>query len=294
LRRYFAGYSLFGYFMIEEATRDELMCNAELRSQLGGQAVLFDRLLRAVSEEHTRECEAHRLPSQRGAAKRIERLLEGELLDTDDLNYDFDGHHTGLLASTVSARDRLSALAASLDARLLAVEREDGVLWAWLGSSRALDPAQLASALHAEPGPGLRLAIGEPGRGIAGWRMTHRQAQAALPIALRGAATATRYGDVAVLASLFKDDLAVSSLQELYLAPLETGRDGGAILCRTLRAYLAAGRNTTSAAAALGVMRHTVANRLRTIEGLIGRPLRDCTAEIEAALCLRDLSPSPE
>ena len=44
------------------------------------------------------------------------------------------------------------------------------------------------------------LAIGEPGQGLAGWRFSHRQAAAALPIALHSDRTHTRYADVALLA----------------------------------------------------------------------------------------------
>ena len=49
----------------------------------------------------------------------------------------------------------------------------------------------------------------------------------------------------------------------------------------TLRAYFAAERNISSTAAALGVDRRTVTNRIRAIEELFGRPLKDCATELE-------------
>ena len=58
---------------------------------------------------------------------------------------------------------------------------------------------------------------------------------------------------------------------------------------KTLRAYLAADRNATSAAAALGVNRNTIAERLRAIEATLGRPLSACGPELEAALRLAEL-----
>lgn len=68
-----------------------------------------------------------------------------------------------------------------------------------------------------------------------------------------------RYGDVAVLASTFRDNLLVDSLRTLYIETLRTGRDGGGErLCRTLGAYFAADRNAASAAAALGISRQAV------------------------------------
>ena len=54
----------------------------------------------------------------------------------------------------------------------------------------------------------------------------------------------------------------------------------------TLRAYFVAERNISSTAAALGVDRRTVTNRIRAIEDLFGRPLKDIAAELETALRL--------
>ena len=54
----------------------------------------------------------------------------------------------------------------------------------------------------------------------------------------------------------------------------------------TLRAYFAAERNVSSTAVVLGVDRRTVTNRLRAIEELFGRPLKDVAAELETALRL--------
>ena len=54
LRRYFAGNALFGDFLVEEAERAEVSSSI-LRRLLGEQATLGDRLIAAVSAEHTRE-----------------------------------------------------------------------------------------------------------------------------------------------------------------------------------------------------------------------------------------------
>jgi DNA-binding PucR family transcriptional regulator len=56
------------------------------------------------------------------------------------------------------------------------------------------------------------------------------------------------------------------------------------VLRETLRAYFDAERNTASTAAALGIDRRTVRNRLRTIEGLIERPLGSSLLNLEIAL----------
>ena len=83
-----------------------------------------------------------------------------------------------------------------------------------------------------------------------------------------------------------KDEVLTASLREIYLAPLEAGRDGGAIDRETLCAYFAAGRNGRAAAAALSVSRQTVSSRLRSVEEKIGRSLLACGSDLELALRL--------
>jgi DNA-binding PucR family transcriptional regulator len=75
-----------------------------------------------------------------------------------------------------------------------------------------------------------------------------------------------------------------------HLAPLAAERDGGEALRNTLRAYFAAARNVSSTAAALGVSRKTINNRIHTIESHVGRPISTCAAELEIALCLDQLT----
>jgi len=288
LRRYFAGHALVGDYLVEEAERNGLD-GETLKHLLRSQASLFDRLLAAVSEEYAREQDSRQGGSAERRAERVERLLAGELLDTSELLYDFEGFHLGAVASGQGAADALGELAISLGSRQLLVRRSESTAWAWWGSRHPVSPKELEKHLAAAWPPGVRLALGEPGEGLAGWRLSHRQAKAALPVALRGAEPLVRYSDVALLACVLQDDLLATSLGELYLAPLERDRDGGETARRTLCAYFAANCNVSSAAAALGVNRHTVASRLRAIEDRLGRRLDACASELEVALRLHDL-----
>jgi hypothetical protein len=290
LRRYFAAHVLIEDFMVQEAERTELLDPAELKRLLRSQAAIVERLLAAVSEAYAEQAERPPESAERRRAERIERLLGGEPLETAEIAYDFEGHHVGLLASGPEAMEALRALAASFDARPLTVRREEGTTWAWLGAKRRLE-AREVEGLAARELPGdLTLAIGEAGEGIAGWRFTHRQARAALSVALRGGERVVRYADVALLASVLQDELLATSLRQLYLVPLADERDGGEILRRTLRAYFAAGRNVSSTAAILGVDRHTVTKRNRVAEKYLGRSLEDCTVDIQMALRLDELN----
>jgi hypothetical protein len=289
LRRYLAGYTLMGDFVIQEAEKGGLLKGNSLQRLLRAQAALFDRLLAAVSEEYARE-ELERMGNaEQRRAERVRRLLAGELLDISELAYELGGHHLGAIFVGPGAQDVLGELAAEFDRRLLAIRHEKRTIWAWLGSRRGFDPEELDRLAARELPSGVSAALGEPGEGLGGWRLTHRQARAALPIVLRGGGQVVRYGDVALLASMLRDDLLLTSLRELYLAPLATERDGGTAARETLRAYFAAEHNVSSAAAALGVSRQTVINRLHGIEERLDRQLGTCTAELSAALRLDDL-----
>ncbi|HEU4904609.1 MAG TPA: helix-turn-helix domain-containing protein [Solirubrobacterales bacterium] len=291
LRRYFAGYSLLGYFILEEASNAAIADGAELQRLLGSHAGIFDRLLAAVAEEHTREAGAVRASAERRHAKRIERALAGEPVGAAELPYDFDQWHLGVLSVGPPAERLLRETASRLDCRLLLLRREEGVVWAWFGARRPLSPAGVLDGPASREG-GLTLALGEPAEGLSGWRLTHRQAKATLALALRSRRRLVRYADVALLASVHRDDLLATSLRRLYLEPLETGGERGKTLRVTLRAFIDAGRNASSAAAALGTRRQTVTARVREVESLLGVSVDACLGELELALRLEELETS--
>lgn len=289
LRRYLVGYTLLSDFVIREAEKGDMLRGSSISRLLRAQAALFDRVVAAVSEEYGREEKGFLRSAGERRADHIRRLLAGELLDTTDLGYDLGIHHLGIIAIGAGAIEAVRSLPLARSRALLSVCNEEGRVWAWVGSKRSFGSEELGSLASADWPPGITVAIGEPAEGIAGWRLTHRQAAAALPIAVRCARTTVRYADVALLASMLRDELLTTSLRELFLAPLEQDRDGGAVLGQTLRAYFAAGRNASSAASALGVSRRTVTNRLRITEERLGRSVTTDTVEIEAALRLREM-----
>lgn len=288
LRRYFAGNTVFGDFLVEEAERAEVP-NSTLRRLLGAQATLGDRLLAAVSAEHARE--AKNRPSSAAERRRecVKSLLAGELVDHSELGYDLDAHHLGLMAKGEGSPEVMRVLAERLDRRLLAVCREEEPVWAcWLGGRDPLEVEQALRVLRDIRPEGILITLGEPAERLPGWRFSHRQAKAALPIAERSGQPLVRYSDVTLLASILRDDLAIASLRRLYLAPLEGGRDGDNLRI-ALKAYFQAGRNVSSAAAALGLNRRTLSKRLQAAERVLGRPLESLAADLEIALSLEAL-----
>jgi sugar diacid utilization regulator len=181
--------------------------------------------------------------------------------------------------------DALRAVAGELDCRLLYVRRRSNPAWAWMGRRTSLEPGEVRTKIEgAMEGPSI--AIGHPAWGFDGWRLSHRQARAIFPLVQRYRGQVVSYAEAGLVAAMAKDEVLVASLCQLYLEPLGRERDGGEVLKETVRAYLAAGRNISSAASALQVNRQTVRARLRIVEGKIGRSLDECGGEMEIALRL--------
>lgn len=289
LRRYSAGNAFIVDILVEEAERAGASTST-VRRLLHLQATVFDRLLQAVSDEHVREASSRPATTAEWRHRYLEELLAGRQPSGEmGLEYDFDGHHLGLMVKGEGAHGVMRELAATLDRRLLADTHQEEPAWAcWLGGRARLGSEEAMRALDSIAPDSVIAAAGEPAEGIAGWRLSHRQAKAALPIAERRGTRTLRYSDVAVLASILRDDLGTTSLRQIYLEPLEATKDGGKVGRETLRAYFAAERNISSTAAALGVDRRTVANRLRGIEELFGRRLGECAGDLETALRLVD------
>lgn len=295
LRRYFAGYTLLGDFISQEIEDCGYAQDAGLQQSMRSMAALLDRLIVAVTEEYVRERPRDQVSS--GDKRRIEqvnRLLAGDLVEASELSYDLDGWHIGVIARGAGAAEALRGLAQSLDRRLLLVPQDRTTIWGWLGGRRHMTSDEVvriasSSSWAAE----VLLALGEPGEGFTGWCLSHQQASAAASVGSRKPRSLVRYGEVALLASMLQDTVLARSLRRLYLDPLSQARDGGETLRQTLRAYFAAERNASSAAAALGVSRQTVINRLRAIEERLGHPMRSCAMELEAALRLDDWDSAP-
>lgn len=288
LRRYYAGYTLLGDFLIAGAEDGGPIPAVELKRVLRAEAAVFDRLVVVISEAHAREAASRPRSSAARRAERVKDLLAGKPLDTAELGYELNAWHLAAMASGPDVTEALRGLAVSLDRSLLVVQPGEST-WAWLGGRSRLSARE---TLHRAKGclsAEISLALGEPGHGVEGWRLSHRQAKAAMPVAEHGQERQVRYADVALLSSALRDELLADSLCSIYLTPLEGERDGGTTLKKTLAAYFNMGQNASSAAAVLGVSRNTVSIRLRSIAEKIGRPVDACAAEIDTALRLQEL-----
>jgi DNA-binding PucR family transcriptional regulator len=289
MRRYMAGKALICDSILREATAIGASSSALLREALATQEAAFDRLLATVSEEYGREEQQRRKPGDSQLLERIRRLLAGELVDSSVLNYDLDRHHLAIVSGSPEAREAIRQLATETNSRHLIVNADHGEVWAWLGRKEAFDTEVVSRFVADASSPSMPMALGEPARSCSGWRLTHRQAQAAFSVAQVSPAGFARFAAVAMVVGAAESPLLATSLQRLYLSPLQGGGNKSTVLRETLRAYFSADRNSKSAGHALGVARQTVANRLEQVEARIGQPLSMCADAVDAALRMEEL-----
>lgn len=98
-----------------------------------------------------------------------------------------------------------------------------------------------------------------------------------------------RCADGPLVTAALESDTLTERLNN-FLEPIRSRPDGGWVLLETLRAYIDAEFNSSSAASALNIRRQTVGSRIRLAEQLLGRPLRSCIAELDVALRLAELA----
>ena len=288
MRRYAAGDSTLSDFLhrqIRVVAGDASQAYSVLLREL---TALFDRFVIEVSEAYRLE-EARTLPSPgERRLERVRRLMAGDLIDPEPLDYPLEGFHLAMIVSGSGADRRATELARALDRRLLRGEASDGRCAIWLGGAHAPCGEEVESATRAAVAVTGRLATGEPAEGLAGWRRTMRQAESAELVAERSADALVRYRDVALLATALRDPDLVHYLTETYVVPLSGDR---VELTETLMTLLRLNGNASSAAAALGITRHTVASHVRLAEERLGRKLEDCATALETALRLAELGP---
>jgi sugar diacid utilization regulator len=164
-------------------------------------------------------------------------------------------------------------------------------VWIWLGSMLQPSTADIVRSVHEQVPARISVAIGEPRKGLEGWKLTHHEAKTALQVMWRGTDRVIRGREVVLLAAVLKDETLVRCLLDTYLGPIEELGNGDAIF-ETLRVFFSSGWNAAAASEALEVDRHTVSQRIRRVEKILGQSLDTCSAELQIALQIAELRKS--
>ncbi len=168
----------------------------------------------------------------------------------------------------------------------LVIPVDESSAWAWIPSKQSLAKTkELDAATKGEPT--VSLAVGEPARGIDGFRRSHDQAVSARGVALAAGdqrSPVTPFVDVAPITMLCADlDSARAWIHEtLGELAVDSSRNEG--LRETARVFLQTGGSYTATAEQLFLHRNTAQYRVRKAEEVRGRPLRDGRLDVELAL----------
>lgn len=306
VRAYYLGLVAVLDHALGEAARhisDPDMLTAASRRALTTAFTFIDRVTIQVVSEYQEERDRWLRNRSAVRAARVRALLADGTVDVDTseaaLGYRLRGHHVGMIAwypQEAHPSDPLTGLEAVAQrfatgqARPLFVPHDELCAWVWLPVDGATLPRrEHIDGVLAEADGQVRVAFGDPGYGLDGFRRTHRQALRVHVLATaagRTAARAMRFRDVGA-AALMTSDLAATRLWvEDTLGPLAVDDEAHERMRETLRVFLAAGGSYTAAAARLTMHKNSVQYRVRKAEELLGRPVSDGRLDTELALNL--------
>ncbi len=158
-------------------------------------------------------------------------------------------------------------------------------VWVWASWRSRNTPMP---AFETPPEPGINVAVGTMAHGVSGFRQSHLEADQTAELMRSSTTTGavTKYADVELVVLLSRDAELARNFVLRELGELAVDTPAAHELRETVVAYLACDRSLAKAAELLHVARNTVAYRVKKVESLIGRDLRDRKLELESALRL--------
>ncbi len=222
-------------------------------------------------------------------AEAVALILEGapisERRATQLLGYDVERAHTaaivwtdeavtdGAIESVTNDLARMSGAARPLTLRVA-----PSTAWVWLSGGASSGVSE-----RLQPMDGIRVALGRPAVGLAGFRKSHQEAAATQRLARRLPlrSSLTSYDEVEVLALASTNEDQARDFVARTLGPLA---DAPAEVRATLRTYLRQECNLSRTAQLEFAHRNTVAARLERARDLLPQPLADRTLEVSLAL----------
>ena len=209
-------------------------------------------------------------------------------------------HHVGLIAWLERAADGAApeqlenavgqiAAATGADGSLI---EPLGVLatMAWISRAGPFDDAALEIARLDPTGTyGARIALGEPGAGMAGFRRSHVEAthaRRAASLTQTNRGTVTRYQRVELLAIATVDPDRTQMFVRRTLGDLAHGDDVSRRLAATLDVYLQENCSRSRAAKRLGIHGNTISYRIRQAEEILGVEIDANVTRLSVALAL--------
>jgi hypothetical protein len=296
LRAYRIGQAKFTAMCLDVANDSEQVDDlAALRIVVSKVAAFIDRICEVVTVHYEDERERW-ITSQSGLTYHwISRILSGALTDGaaagSALDYPFNAVHLAieiwLPDRTTAPADAVHALTAAVQllrhhspgSHLLSVPLDTTALSAWITQPPKgdLDLAEIRAVLATSKLP-ICAAAGAPGRDVAGFRSTRRQAlrvKELMHTAHPEAPKFVAYRDIAPVVMLTGDPDEERGFVALILGSLADNTDRAHELRETLRNYIACNRSTTTTAARMVVHRNTISYRVQQASDELGINLDD-------------------
>jgi DNA-binding PucR family transcriptional regulator len=262
----------------------------------------IDRVSEQVVEVYQRERDRWLLTRTAMRAARVRALLADQTVDVavteSALGYRLGQYHLGTVVwvtGRVDGSDGLTRIERLLSTaartlgnrgRALFVPRDIALVWSWLplGVEARVSP-ELMAAAFANDDATIRIAVGEPGHGVDGFRETHRQAARtqALALAALPGARLTTFADVGAVALLAADIPAARSWVWATLGNLALDDDQHARLRDTLLIFLSTG-SYIATAERMTMHKNSVQYRIRKAEEAVGSRIGDRRSDVELAL----------
>lgn len=305
IRAYRVGHGRFLGRCVEEIAARELP--AELTTAVTARMVevsfrYIDRVSEQVISTYQQERDRWLLTQTAARAARVRALLASEPVDIDatesSLGYPLRQYHLGVVAwvpGETQAEEglaRLERLASSAVRKLgsrrrpLFVPRDEALAWIWLPlGTDTTSPRKSLSDAFDNGDASARIAVGEPGYGVDGFRRTHLEAARAqdLALAAQPGDRVTSFAEVGAVALICADVPAARSWVWATLADLAIDDEQHARLRDTLQVFLSTG-SYTATAERMVLHKNSVQYRIRKAEQALGAPIDNRHADLELAL----------
>ncbi|MEY7972678.1 PucR family transcriptional regulator [Saccharomonospora xinjiangensis] len=310
VRAYYLGQTAILEKAFDEAIRlvsDPADLGACMRHALTTTFRFIDRVTRQVMVAYEEERGRWMLNRSAVRAARVRAVLDGETVDIGAseaaLGYRLRGEHVGLVAwypAQADPPDPLSGLE-TLAHRLgrsgadgrggdpLFVPHDEMCAWIWLPLAASEFDAGTIERIVTTLRDDVRVALGEPARGVEGFRRTHSQALRVQSLALAAGeecAPVLTFSDVGAVALMSSDLPSARTWVRYVLGPLSEDDPQHERLRETLRVFLATGGSYTASAAVLSMHKNSVQYRVRKAEELLAVPLAERRLDVELALKL--------
>lgn len=256
-------------------------------------------LIAGMADQYMLETQRFADSGERARQQMIDALIAGHPMSSNVVRrvvkVSLNHHHMGVVVSgtaqspldAATLRRSVEVVTSHLGAPEITLRHKVDSAWLWATAPRpiSLDTEVLASSL----GDAVRVGVGTCQPHAAGFRRTHLEALSANRFGRQRSSIVCNYRKHALAILLSADEERARWFVESELGELALPTHRNLDLLNTLRCYYDSRLRIASAAEQMHVHRNTAISRLATLEAMLGHPVTERMAELQAALAIFDL-----